>query len=254
MRLEDLIEQNYHKLNESDLYVWKYIRAHPEECREISIDTLSASCCISHTTILRFAKKLGLSGFSELKMILKWQDAAPKVSFHTDELTRAIQDYQQTMEYLSTVDLSDFFTLLQKAGKVYIYGSGSVQRRAARDLKEKFFNSRKLMHIIEGETEMMKLSDRLRENDLMILISLSGNNPFVNRMAEKIKKNGHTVVSICRVQSNRLIYLSDINIPFFAHKIEMESAVPIWTCNMLFQVNEFLLLRYLEFLSRGGLL
>ena len=152
MRLETLIEQNYHRLNENDLYIWEYIRIHPRECRDISIDALSGACCTSHTTILRFAKKLGLSGFSELKVILKWQEQ-PGSAFHPDELTRTMQDYQQTMEYLCTVDFSDLFALIQQAGQIYIYGSGSVQQRAARDLKEKFFHSHKLMHIVEGETD-----------------------------------------------------------------------------------------------------
>ena len=30
MRLEDLIEQNYHKLSENDLYIWEYIHRHPD--------------------------------------------------------------------------------------------------------------------------------------------------------------------------------------------------------------------------------
>lgn len=248
MRLEDLIEQNYHRLNENDLYIWDYIRRHPAECRSISIDALSAACCISHTTILRFAKKLGLGGFSELKMILRWQDTGPG-ALHPDEVTRTMQDYQQTMEYLSTVDLSDLFSLIQNARQIFIYGSGAVQRLAARDLKDKFFHSHKLMHIIEGETEMRKLSVRLHENDLMILISLSGNNTFVNKIAETLHKQGCPIVSICRIQSNRLIYLSDINIPFFSHAIEMERAVTLWPSNPMFLVNEFLLLRYLEFLE-----
>jgi len=55
MHLEQLIEQNYHKLNESDLYIWNHIRTHPDECRDISIDALSEACCVSHTTILRWA-------------------------------------------------------------------------------------------------------------------------------------------------------------------------------------------------------
>ena len=251
MHLEQLIEQNYHKLNESDLYIWNHIRTHPDECRDISIDALSEACCVSHTTILRFAKKLGLSGFSELKVILKWQKG-PKRAFRQDELARTMQDYQQTMEYLCTIDLSDLFTLIQQARHIYIYGSGSVQQRAARDLKEKFFHSRKLMHIVEGPTEMQKLAGRLLENDLMIFISLSGNNHFVNQIAEQLHKNGRTIVSICRIQSNRLIHLSDINIPFFTHALEIERATPIWPTNMLFQINDFLLLRYLEFLDKQG--
>ena len=249
MRLESLIEQNYHKLSENDLYIWEYIRSHPAKCRDISIDQLSNECCISHTTILRFAKKLGLSGFSELKVILKWQDA-PAEGFSEDEIKRTMQDYQQTMEYLCTVDLSDLFTLMQSAAHIYLYGSGSVQQQAAWNLKEKFFHVRMLMHVIEGETEMCKLAERLREDDLMILISLSGNNAFVNQVAERIKKRGRTVVSICRVRSNRLIYLSDINIPFFTHGMEIGSALSVWPTNQLFQINEFLLLRYLDYLNK----
>ena len=102
MHLEQLIEQNYHKLNESDLYIWNHIRTHPDECRDISIDALSEACCVSHTTILRFAKKLGLSGFSELKVILKWQKG-PKRAFRQDELARTMQDYQQTIDRKSVV-------------------------------------------------------------------------------------------------------------------------------------------------------
>ena len=43
MRLEDLIEQNYHKLSANELYIWEYIRQHPAECRTISIDQLCRS-------------------------------------------------------------------------------------------------------------------------------------------------------------------------------------------------------------------
>jgi len=181
-------------------------------------------------------------------MILKWQDMPKKSSFRQDELTRTMQDYQQTMEYLCTIDLSDLFALIQNAGHIYIYGSGSVQRLAARDLKEKFFHSRKLMHVVDGPIEMRKLADRLPENDLTILISLSGNNVFMNQIAEQLHKKGRTIVSICRIQSNRLIHLSDINIPFFTHAIEVNDMAPLWPTNMLFQINDFLMLRYLAFL------
>ena len=97
---------------------------------------------------------------------------------------------------------------------------------------------------------MRKLSERIGENDLIILISLSGDNVFVNQMAEQIKANGGLVVSICRIQSNRLIYLSDINIPFFTHRVENGMGVEYWPSNLLFQINEFLALRYLQYCDR----
>ena len=248
MRLEDLIEQNYHKLSENELYIWEYIRRHPDECRSISIDQLAAACNISHTTILRFARKLGLKGFSELKVVLKWQEpSGAGGTFPRDTLERTVQDYRQTLEYISTVELSDLFSLMDSAGKTYVYGSGSVQQLAAIDLKQKFFTANKLLHVIEGEEEMRQLLERINEGDLVFLISLSGDNDFVNQAAEQVKQRGGIVVSVCRIQSNRLIYLSDINIPFFTHHVELSSTVEYWPSNLLFQVNEFLILRYLQY-------
>ncbi|HIY53922.1 MAG TPA: MurR/RpiR family transcriptional regulator [Candidatus Agathobaculum merdavium] len=249
MRLEDLIEQNYHKLSENDLYIWEYIHRHPDECRSISIDQLSAACNISHTTILRFAKKLGLKGFSELKIVLKWQQPAGGGSFPQDTLERSVQDYRQTLEYMSSVELGDLFSLMDSAGKIYVYGSGSVQQLAARDLKQKFFTANKLLYVVEGEEEMRHLTDRIAENDLVFLISLSGDNAFVNQTAECIKHRGGVVASICRIQSNRLIYLSDINIPFFTHQIDLGTNIEYWPTNLLFMINEFLILRYLQYRS-----
>ena len=247
MRLEDLIEQNYHKLSENELYIWEYIRQHPAECRSISIDQLAAACNISHTTILRFARKLGLKGFSELKVVLKWQEPSDGSVFPRDTIERTVQDYRQTLEYISTVELSDLFSLIDRAGKTYVYGSGSVQQLAASDLKQKFFNANKLLHVIEGEEEMRRMIGRINEGDLVFFISLSGDNVFVNQAAEQVKQRGGIVVSVCRIQSNRLIYLSDINIPFFTHHVELSSTVEYWPSNLLFQVNEFLILRYLQY-------
>ena len=250
MRLEDLIEQNYHKLSENELYIWEYIRQHPAECRSISIDQLAAACNISHTTILRFARKLGLKGFSELKVVLKWQEPAEGGSFPRDTIERTVQDYRQTLEYISSVELSDLFSLMDSAGKIYVYGSGSVQQLAARDLKQKFFTANKLLYVVEGEEEMLHLTERIAENDLVILISLSGDNVFVNRTAERVKRLGGVVASICRIQSNRLIYLSDINIPFFTHQIGLGEAIDYWPTNLLFLINEFLILRYMQYRHR----
>ena len=245
MRLETLIEQNYHKLSENELYICDYIRSHPTICRNISIDQLAAACNISHTTILRFAKKLGLKGFSELKVILKWQEGS-KDGFQPDEIERTMQDCRQTLEYISTVELSDLFSLIDRAGKTYVYGSGSVQQLAAHDLQQKFFTANKLLYVVEGEEEMRYLTERIGENDLVFLISLSGDNAFVNQTAECIKHRGGVVASICRIQSNRLIYLSDINIPFFTHRAKTGTGVEYWPTNLLFMINEFLLLRYLQ--------
>ena len=67
MRLETLIYDNYKSLNENDKHIWNYILSNKKLCESMSIQELACSCNVSHTTILRFAQKLGLNGYSELK-------------------------------------------------------------------------------------------------------------------------------------------------------------------------------------------
>ena len=57
------------------------------------------------------------------------------------------------------------------------------------------------------------------------------------------------MISICRIQSNRLIYFSDFNIPFFTHKVNTGTKSDYWAMRQIFLINEFLLLRYLEYRS-----
>ena len=73
MRLEELVNKHYDKLNHSDLYIWKYIFNHKKDCCNLTIDELANRCNVSRTTILRFAQKLSLKGYSELKIYLKWE-------------------------------------------------------------------------------------------------------------------------------------------------------------------------------------
>lgn len=77
MKLDDLVNNHLRELSQTDLIVWRYISNHRKECCYVSIYDLADACNVSRTTVLRFAKKLGLDGFSDLKMILKMENSKP---------------------------------------------------------------------------------------------------------------------------------------------------------------------------------
>ena len=84
MRLEELVNSNYNKLNDNDLLIWQYIQSHKKQCCDISIEELADVCCISRTTISRFTQKLCFKGFREFKIHLKLEYDADQV--HKDVL------------------------------------------------------------------------------------------------------------------------------------------------------------------------
>ena len=73
MNLDELVNKYHTDLNPNDLYIWEYLSKHRMKCSEMTIEELSKQCNVSKTSIIRFAKKLSLSGFSELKTYLKMQ-------------------------------------------------------------------------------------------------------------------------------------------------------------------------------------
>ena len=122
MTLDKLVEDNYHQLNENDLYIWQYILHHKRECQRISIKDLARNCNVSHTSILRFTKKLGLEGFSELKVHLKW-DLAQKPNFKPRIIDDTYHEFIETMERMKNRDLTNIMEMIEKAGVICTPGS-----------------------------------------------------------------------------------------------------------------------------------
>lgn len=56
MKLDELINNNYLKLNDSDLYILKYIMNNKNQCIDLTINELASKCNVSRTTILRFTQ------------------------------------------------------------------------------------------------------------------------------------------------------------------------------------------------------
>ena len=83
MQLDEIINKHKQDLNATDMVIWKYIVMHRQTVHHISIHELARACSVSSTTIVRFAQKLGLDGFGELKAVLKMEEATGEV-YHED--------------------------------------------------------------------------------------------------------------------------------------------------------------------------
>lgn len=249
MKLESLIEENYEKLNENDLYIWNYILHHKKECQTMSIQELAAKCNISHTTILRFAHKLGLQGYSELKIYLKW-DNTKENRLDNKEIENIYKDIEKTIEVMKNRDFYDVFDLFEKSDRIYIYGSGAVQKSAAEDLKRNMIFGNKLIYVLEGREELNIIIDILSSKDVFILMSLSGNNSFMNEFALKLKEKRVKIISITQVGNNELSSISDISLQFYSHPILInKNQAEFSSTTQFFLVNQILLLKYLEYSS-----
>lgn len=245
MAIEDLVRANYKKLNENDLYIWKYIDSHREECRHCTIEELAKNCNVSRTTILRFAKKLSMDGFSELKIHMKMERAQKKAP--GQDITKLVcDDYRKLIDQMEKNEYADICRLLYEAKRIFVFGSGAVQSFVAKEFKRAFLSAKICINVIEGgrgEQELML--DIMREGDLVIIVSLSGESNHVVQFARQLKMKGITTVSMTKLKNNTLAQLSDENLYINTSNIGTSYIENYETTTLFFMTVEMILIKFL---------
>lgn len=251
LNLEELVESHYDALNENDLYIWQYIYHHKRECQKMSIQELAQSCNVSHTSIIRFCKKLGLDGYSELKVHLKWN---LEKGFHYEKNTirDAVKELHETITMMEEKDLDPVLEMIHQAKRVFIYGSGQVQYNAAQELRKDFAYGKKIFFVIDGELEIdTTLRYANREEDVFILISLSGDSETVVTLAKALKQMRIKNIGIALDNHNLLSKYADQFLGFKATSFDTGFYDKRFTCTGHFYlVISMLFLRYLEYYNQ----
>lgn len=208
MLLEDLVNNSLSKLNPTDLIVWRYIYAHKKECCYISIYDIADACNVSRTTVLRFAKKLGLDGFSDLKMMLKMEISQAREQPSVDIAQATINLCQKVGEEVAKQDFTRINKLLYNAKRIFIYSSGHVQKNVANELLRLFVNCNVFIYEIKGSDEFNTILHYATKEDLFIIVSLTGESKNVVEFGQKLHTQGIPLISFTHLKSNRLASLS----------------------------------------------
>lgn len=251
MILEEMINKYYDQLNENDLYIWQYIYHHKEECQKMSIQQLAKECNVSHSTIIRFTKKIGLDGYSELKYYLKWSlNQENKFDYQT--LNNVTNELKETINMMKNRDLDQILKLIKEAKHIYVYSTGDVQRHAAKELKREFVFCKKIFYLIEGETEIDDVLRYVTKNDIFILMSFSGDNEIIVTLARALKRLKIPAIGIGIGIDRKNLLSQYVNeyIGFKTSTFQTGYFNNEYCCSShYFLITNMLFLRYLEYCS-----
>lgn len=203
MRLDEIINTHRQSLNDTDMVIWKYILQHREMARHISIHELAKSCCVSSTTIVRFAQKLGLDGFGELKAILKMEEQETP-QYNSNVLEDLSDFYLKTGEKIFKRNFDSASRLVHEANRVFTFASGYVQANVLQELKRLFFYDNVFLYEIPAREEFYSLLNTLTKDDLFIIVSLSGETPTVVEFARELQLRDIPLISITKLHDNTL--------------------------------------------------
>lgn len=246
MKIYDILQKNYDKMNKNDLKLYSFVVQNKDRIGSMSIEECSELAGVKTSSIMSFAKKMELDGFSELKYLVKW-DENEFISFNDREIDYTFNDINLTMTMIKNQNLDQLFYKIERARNLYVIPSGYTQRNVAQELKKNFLNLEKQIITLDLTNDYDYFLDIFSEEDLFFVISFSGENEkiidFINSL-----KNKPTIASITKLSNNSISYLSDFNIPFITHEVyEDRRGINMSPLSQFYVIIEFLTLKYMVY-------
>lgn len=223
------IRTYYHTLSPTQKVIADYVLNKSKTAVLLSISDIAAECNTSETTVMRFLQKLGYSSYQVFRVKMA-QELAAQVPQAIYENINALEEIhssddvaQVKQKILSSVttslhDLSNLIDdqaisetvhLLQQANKILFFGCGG-SAVIAHDAFHKFLRLG-LTVINEFSSHLMLLNcTHTTEQDVVFLVSHSGESTETIECARLAKANKAQVVVLTSYQNSTLAKLADV--------------------------------------------
>lgn len=222
----NIISKNKITLSNLEKNIIENLKNSDIDISDIDINTFAKEFFISNSTITRFSQKLGFNGFTELKYALHSDESRFKY-ITQDRYSTFINDIVPLND-----EITNFIKNLDKFQKIVIIGIGSSGLVA----NEFIYKMGELgLYNTDYAKEPYKIdmiAKSLNQNDLMICLSLSGENENILKAARVAKQVGSVILSISGSENSTLKTYSDyyIKVPNYSiHEYSISKIFPILT-------------------------
>lgn len=223
MTFDERIYQYEFQMNDTDDEIVSYIQKNRANIIDFSIQKIAADLYIAPNSVMRLAKKLGYSGFSELKFSLQNEE---KPGNEKQTLSSQLLG-QLPMNIVKTLDTLDENILKKTVQKMYnarcciFAGVGDSSYFC-----EIFGKNLRCLDVsVQYFTQIHDMFYAVRHgnaHDLLIVISARGINPRLLELSKEAHCLGMQVVSITHCYPNPLQQSSDINLYFWGEDREIQ--------------------------------
>ena len=194
-------------LNELEMTVYQYILKNKEKAGYMKIRELAEEAHVSTTTILRFCKKMGCSGYSEFKVQFKMylkNQIEPETDIDISNLTDYLKRFK-TEDYMKTIDQAAL--MLQQSSSIIFIGVGTSGMLAK--YGSRYFSNVGWLSLCIDDPFTPVFGEH-QEETVVVALSVSGETEQVLGMANGLKTKGCRLISITNTPNcTCLLYTSD---------------------------------------------
>jgi len=243
-----------HLLTGTEEKIVSFVINHPEQALEFSVHDLAARLEVSPSMIVKSAKKLGFTGYSQLKLAIA---SELNILVQREKSSVLIEDLEAYDELVSTTIKEAYSRLseglIEEAARVlsssqivdiYAFGFDAI---AGHDLYLKMLQSGKRVQLIENGYEQMISAYSLESDSTVVAISSTGSSVDLMDALRFSKKAGASVVTITPAGS-KLSNYSSINLESYYSKLVFPEGGLITRIVQLMIVDVL----YLKFLQISG--
>lgn len=183
-----------------------YVLANPQEASGRTVSDLASSFHISPNAIMRFSRKLGYEGFSDMRLSIAREvaeRAAKAPSTSTQELA------QRTFALCHKPDVEARAARLLAAAKRVVFYAVGETAYVAHAFANRMTDFDEKTHFLTYENQMRRELAHGR-GLVLVLVSLTGETAQVVRFAREARERGIDVISVTDLHSNTLAQYASV--------------------------------------------
>lgn len=201
MRIISIIKSYFPNLSKQEKKVADYVIGNIDNISIMSLTEITKKIGVSEATIVRFVRKVGYKGFIDFKLEVAKEYAIEKEEKETKEnYIEKIEDniistIKSTKKILNKEKVEEAIELILNSKEMFIYGLGA-SGVAAVEMQNRFLRFGKLSHSINDGHFQVMYSSVIKKEDLLIVISLSGETSELIYSLKLAKKRGVKIIAI----------------------------------------------------------
>ncbi len=247
--IEKLVKSNYDKLNKTELSFLFYLSLNKNICKDKSLDQLAQMAKVDKREAKSGLEKIGIADGRELQRLLRVGQ------FNADQLdiNKLVFDMEDTINLSKNFYDEDLFEDIRRADRVFAYGTGNIQKSVCRELKRIFIFMNRPLFLIEGQDELDTVANILGDRDLLIIVSLSGENKLALDLIDQARERGTKVFSISKKGYNSMVKKSDYYMQYFSNILFVDDkGVDIAPLTHMFLLVDFIFINYYKYIESLG--
>lgn len=202
------INQSLRHLSRAEKRVAEWVLAHPRQTAESTVAQVARACETSEPSVIRFCRRLGLSGFRELTIRLTESLSQPGSLVHRDVsagdstsdatikvVDAAIESLMDLRSQLSTMPFDGVVARMVEARQFVFAGLGA-SGHVAGDASHKFFRLGVPCSALIDTPSIRQFAAIAGPDDVLFIISKNGNAKAVCDAAAQAHSNGAFVVAV----------------------------------------------------------